>query len=90
MLYVGCYGKIMLYKYVSCWIVTEGACIVSGISHNGLDKNGEVQWDGMENIGIGLFEKSYKFGHVIASFNKCTNKWIAQLVFSLNYNFLPI
>jgi len=28
-----------------------------------------------------LFEKSYKFGHMVASFNKCTNTWIAQNVY---------
>jgi len=30
MLVVGIYGKVMLYKYVSCWIVGEGACIMAG------------------------------------------------------------
>lgn len=78
MFYVGLYGKITLYKYVSCWIVIEGSCIASGISYNGRDKNGDILWDGVENIGIWRFETAYKFGHVIASFNKCTNKWIAQ------------
>ncbi|ODN06279.1 Lysophospholipid acyltransferase 5, partial [Orchesella cincta] len=81
MLIVGMYGKILLYKYVSCWIVIEGSCILSGISYNGKDKDGEPQWDGCENIGIGLFEKAYKFGHVIASFNKCTNKWVFQNIY---------
>lgn len=32
MLVVGIYGKIVLYKYVSCWIVAEGSCIYSGIA----------------------------------------------------------
>lgn len=30
MLVVAIYGKVMLYKYVSCWVVGEGACIVGG------------------------------------------------------------
>ena len=27
---VGIWGKICLYKYISCWLITEGVCIVSG------------------------------------------------------------
>jgi lysophospholipid acyltransferase 5 len=96
MLIVGIYGKIVLYKYVSCWIVAEGSCIyggllkvfkllnisikylIIGISYNGKNSNNEMLWNGCENIDIWLFERSYKFGHMVNSFNKCTNTWIAQ------------
>ncbi|OXA57645.1 lysophospholipid acyltransferase 5 [Folsomia candida] len=81
MLVVGIYGKIVLYKYVSCWIVAEGSCIYSGISYNGKNDKGVIQWTGCENIDIYLFEKSYKFGHMVGSFNKCTNTWVAQNVY---------
>jgi len=81
LLIVGLYGRVMLYKYVSCWIVSEGACILAGISYNGRNSKGEILWDGCENVQIAVFEKSYKFGHLIASFNKCTNHWIAQNVY---------
>jgi lysophospholipid acyltransferase 5 len=81
LLVVGLYGRVMLYKYVSCWIVSEGACIMSGISYNGKDSKGEPLWDGCENVQIAVFEKAYKFAHLIASFNKCTNQWVAQNVY---------
>jgi len=81
MLLVGLFGKIALYKYVSCWIVAEGSCIYSGIAYNGKDENNQPLWNGCENIDIVLFEKSYKFSHMVASFNKCTNAWIAQNVY---------
>jgi len=27
---LGFWGRIALYKYISCWLLTEGACIVMG------------------------------------------------------------
>lgn len=27
---LGLWGRIALYKYIACWLVTEGACIVIG------------------------------------------------------------
>jgi len=81
MLVTGLYGKIMLYKYVSCWIVTEGACIYAGMAYNGKDAQGRSLWNGCENIHVSLFERAYKFGHIIASFNKCTNLWVGHYVY---------
>jgi lysophospholipid acyltransferase 5 len=74
-------GRIMLYKYVSVWIVAEGSCTLAGISYNGKEPNGAYKWNGCENIHVPTFEKAYKFGHIIASFNKCTNAWVAHNVY---------
>ena len=27
---LGLWGKVSLYKYISCWLFTEGVCIMSG------------------------------------------------------------
>ncbi|CAG7819298.1 unnamed protein product, partial [Allacma fusca] len=77
----GLAGRIMLYKYVSVWIVAEGSCTLAGISYNGKEPNGKHKWNGCENIHVPTFEKAYKFGHIIASFNKCTNAWVAHNVY---------
>lgn len=29
-LLLGVWGRIVLYKYISCWLLTEGACIMFG------------------------------------------------------------
>jgi len=81
LLLTGIFGRIILYKYVSCWIVTEGACIMSGIASNGKQSDGSYKFDGCENIDVPLFEKYHKFSHLIAAFNKCTNAWVAQNVY---------
>ncbi|CAH2322631.1 lysophospholipid acyltransferase 5 [Pelobates cultripes] len=36
--YMTIWGKVMLYKYVTCWLVTEGVCILCGLGYNGKDE----------------------------------------------------
>ncbi|CAJ0932026.1 unnamed protein product [Ranitomeya imitator] len=44
------WGKITLYKYVTCWLVTEGVCILSGLGYNGKDETGQPLWDACANM----------------------------------------
>jgi hypothetical protein len=77
---IGIWGKITLYKYISCWLISEGVCIVAGLTYNGRDSSGKHQWDGCANVKLRVFEGASKFGHFIASFNINTNHWVAQSV----------
>ncbi|CAG8552738.1 2023_t:CDS:2 [Racocetra fulgida] len=43
-------GKFILSKYLGVWTLSEGACILSGISFNGYDDNGNPEWNGLSNI----------------------------------------
>ncbi|XP_057668439.1 lysophospholipid acyltransferase 5 [Diorhabda carinulata] len=81
MFLLGLWGRYTLYKYISCWLLTEGACILFGISHNGLDEKGHVQWNGVENIRLYVFENTTEFNDYIKSFNVNTNNWIAQYIY---------
>ncbi|KAJ8964232.1 hypothetical protein NQ314_005061 [Rhamnusium bicolor] len=81
MLLLGIWGRFTLYKYISCWLLTEGACILFGLAHNGVDENGETKWDGLENIKISIFENTTEFNHYIQSFNVNTNHWVGQYVY---------
>ncbi|XP_077454378.1 lysophospholipid acyltransferase 5 isoform X1 [Stigmatopora argus] len=72
--------KIILYKYVCCWLIAEGVCILTGLGYNGL-KDGEPQWDACANMKVWLFETTPLFGGTIASFNINTNAWAARQVF---------
>ncbi|CAN9513736.1 unnamed protein product [Ophioblennius macclurei] len=74
------WAKVILYKYVSCWLLAEGACILSGLGYNGV-VNGEHQWDACANMKVWLFETTPLFGGTIASFNINTNAWAARHVF---------
>ncbi|XP_068111367.1 lysophospholipid acyltransferase 5 [Hyperolius riggenbachi] len=79
--YMTVWGKVMLYKYVTCWLVTEGVCILSGLGYNGKNEKGEPQWDACANMKVWMFETTPLFTGTIASFNINTNDWVARYVF---------
>lgn len=80
MFLLGVWGRFTLYKYISCWLLTEGACILFGISYNG-EEDGVPKWNGVENIKLSVFENSTEFNHYILSFNVNTNQWVAQHIY---------
>ncbi|XP_018561683.1 lysophospholipid acyltransferase 5 isoform X1 [Anoplophora glabripennis] len=81
MLLLGIWGRYTLYKYISCWLIAEGACILFGITYTGENEHGEAQWNGLENIKISIFENTTEFNHYIQSFNVNTNHWVAHYVY---------
>ncbi|XP_068616661.1 lysophospholipid acyltransferase 5 [Brachionichthys hirsutus] len=74
------WAKIVLYKYVCCWLIAEGVCILSGLGYNGA-VDGKHKWDACANMKVWLYETTPLFGGTIASFNINTNSWAARQVF---------
>ncbi|GLV38357.1 nessy [Carabus blaptoides fortunei] len=81
MVYLSFWARFQLYKYISCWLITEGALIMFSLSHNGKDNSGITQWNGCENVKLWLFENATEFNHYILSFNINTNHWVAQYIY---------
>lgn len=81
MIIIGVWGKVCLYKYISCWLLTEGVCIMSGITYNGKNGQGKNQWNGCANVKLRVFENATRFGHLIQSFNINTNAWVAEYIY---------
>ncbi|KAF8769891.1 Lysophospholipid acyltransferase 5 like protein [Argiope bruennichi] len=81
LLIIGIWGKIVLYKYMACWLISEGSCIITGMTFNGKDANGNNQWDGCANVKLWDFSVTITFEGIIKSFNINTNLWVAQYVF---------
>ncbi|XP_064415435.1 lysophospholipid acyltransferase 5 [Latimeria chalumnae] len=79
--YVIVWGKIMLYKYVCCWLLVEGVCILTGLGYNGTGEDGKPRWDGCANMKVWLYETTPLFTGTIASFNINTNAWVARHIF---------
>uniref|UniRef100_F6VQS7 Lysophospholipid acyltransferase 5 n=1 Tax=Ornithorhynchus anatinus TaxID=9258 RepID=F6VQS7_ORNAN len=79
--YMMVWGKFVLYKYVTCWLVSEGVCILSGLGYNGRDAQGRPRWDACANMKVWLFETTPLFNGTIASFNINTNSWVAWYIF---------
>ncbi|KAF9804750.1 hypothetical protein SFRURICE_007653 [Spodoptera frugiperda] len=82
--YCGLWAHFALYKYISCWLLTEASCIRFGLSYNGMETKGYPQvskWDGCNNIKLLRFEGATRFQHYIDSFNCNTNYFAAEYVY---------
>lgn len=83
--YIGLWGRCALYKYISIWLLAEGAAVLFGLTY--IDaKPGDREYDsdelsGCTNIKVGVFENTSKFGHYVESFNVQTNHWVAVYVY---------
>uniref|UniRef100_A0A182MYH5 Lysophospholipid acyltransferase 5 n=1 Tax=Anopheles dirus TaxID=7168 RepID=A0A182MYH5_9DIPT len=83
--YMGCWGRITLYKYISIWLLAEGAAVIYGLTY--IDaKPGDREYctdelSGCSNIKVGVFENTSKYGHYVESFNVQTNTWVANYVY---------
>nr|CAD2196730.1 unnamed protein product [Meloidogyne enterolobii] len=75
--------KSTMYRYCVAWLLTEGSSILSGISYNGKDLNGDDKWNGTRNINIIKWELGSDFQSVIDSFNCCTNEFAKNIMASL-------
>jgi len=76
------WGRCTLYKYIQCWILSEGAAICAGLTFVSRDeKTGKEDWSGCANIKLDIFENTYDFGDYVASFNVQTNHWVLRHVY---------
>ena len=92
-IYFAAWAKIILAKYISAWLLAEGAVILSGLAYNGKWEDGSIKWNGGANVKLRVFEKSTRFQHYIDSFNINTNAWVMSYVYKrlrfLNSKILP-
>ncbi|XP_029037777.2 lysophospholipid acyltransferase 5 [Osmia bicornis bicornis] len=81
LLMIGFWGHVNLYKYVFCWLFSEGVCTTFGLTYNGRDKKNRPVWNGCENIQLLTFETATRFNYLILSFNINTNHWCAEYIY---------
>ncbi|CAG0913188.1 unnamed protein product [Notodromas monacha] len=85
------WAKVSVAKYLSCWLITEGACILSGLSFNGFEEQPDpkdptktitkAKWDGCRNIHVSVYETATEYQHMILCFNTNTNAWVANYIY---------
>jgi len=73
--------RIVLYKYLTVWLVSEGVCIMSGLSFNGVKEDGKVDFTGCANVKLTRLETASQFSHLVSSFNINTNAWVAAYIY---------
>ncbi|XP_032242937.1 lysophospholipid acyltransferase 5 [Nematostella vectensis] len=78
---IGVWGRVALMKYLGVWLTSEGSCIISGLGYNGKTEDGKLQWDGLRNMKLSIYEVSYTYQHIVDSFNINTNKWVFKYCF---------
>uniref|UniRef100_A0A1I8NPP7 Lysophospholipid acyltransferase 5 n=1 Tax=Stomoxys calcitrans TaxID=35570 RepID=A0A1I8NPP7_STOCA len=81
LIYLGLWGKFSLYKYISCWLLTEGALMCLGFTYNGKSADGSDDWYGCSNVKLYLLETGNTMEHYVKSFNVNTNHWVASYVY---------
>ncbi|XP_076292822.1 lysophosphatidylcholine acyltransferase 3 protein nessy isoform X2 [Lasioglossum baleicum] len=81
LLVIGFWGHVNMYKYIGCWLFTEGVCTTFGLTYTGKNEKGDYQWNGCENVKLYTFETANRFNHYIMSFNTNTNNWCAEYVY---------
>ncbi|XP_033764011.1 lysophospholipid acyltransferase 5-like [Pecten maximus] len=79
--YITLWGRVILNKYIGSWLIAEGTCILVGVSYNGKDINGNIEWNGVCNVQLRKLEEGYRLRDYIQSFNYNTNQWMAKYVF---------
>lgn len=68
-------------KYYGVWMLTEGACILSGLGFNGLDENKKPKWDRVTNVDPIALETAQNTRAFLESWNMNTNKWLKNYVY---------
>ena len=54
-----CVHMVMIGFLFCMLLLKEGACIITGISYDGVDKSGVPQWGAASNVHVLKFESSY-------------------------------
>jgi lysophospholipid acyltransferase 5 len=73
--------RATMYRYVTAWLLTEGAAILCGLAYNGKEPDGTERWDAVRDVHIIKFETGSDFQSVIESFNCGTNNFVKRHIF---------
>ncbi|GAB0135384.1 hypothetical protein EsDP_00003724 [Epichloe bromicola] len=69
-------------KYYGVWTLTEGSCILAGLSYNGVDSvTGKVFWNRLQNVDPWAVETAQNPRGYLAGWNMNTNKWLRNYVY---------
>lgn len=78
MVYLIGFGVNALIKYIGCWTVVEGGCVLVGMSYN---PDLSDKWDGMKSVDPYNFFFSFNNKSFIDNFNMTTKDWFIRYLF---------
>ncbi|KAJ6222086.1 hypothetical protein RDWZM_000631 [Blomia tropicalis] len=68
-------AKVYLYKYIAVWMMAESACILCGITYDGINFYQNT------NVNFFKFEFANSFTTIISSYNMTTNRFAFKYVY---------
>ncbi|KAF8499985.1 MBOAT-domain-containing protein [Gautieria morchelliformis] len=74
-------GFVARIKYYSVWLLSEGACILTGLGFTGYTASGGSLWGGAANVNILLIEWPSNFKVLLDSWNMKTNVWLRETMY---------
>ena len=72
---MGLVAKVYLYKYIGVWHCAEAACILSGITYDGINCYCHT------NVNLPKFEMAHNFTSIISSYNITTNTFAFKYIY---------
>lgn len=81
LLYLTVLGFTYRLKYYGAWLISEGACILSGLGFNGKTKDGRYLWNRVQNVDPWAFETGQNTHALLEAWNMNTNKWLKNYVY---------
>lgn len=80
-LYLTLLGFTYRLKYYGAWLISEGACVLSGLGFNGKTKDGRYKWNRLQNVDPFAFETGQNTHALLEAWNMNTNKWLKNYVY---------
>ncbi|XP_028405989.1 lysophospholipid acyltransferase 1-like isoform X1 [Dendronephthya gigantea] len=68
-------------RYYYAWTFADGVINVAGMGYNGLDENGEAQWDKFTNAKIKQIELGTNSRTILKNWNIGTEKWLKRIIY---------
>ncbi|CAO3634735.1 unnamed protein product [Cunninghamella echinulata] len=68
------------FRFYTVWLLTEGACMVTGLGFNGFDKEDQPKWDRVVVANVNV-EWAPNFKILIERWNSAANRWLKHYVF---------
>jgi lysophospholipid acyltransferase len=76
------FGFTTRLKFYGVWVLSEGACILSGMGYKGVDpKTGKVMWNRLQNVNPWGIETAQNTRAYLENWNINTNHWLRNYMY---------
>ena len=73
--------QAVFYRLLCGLLISEGSCIMAGLTYNGLNSDGTIDWSGLKTVDLKEFHFATWFADYIVSYNKPTSRWVSHYIY---------